>query len=621
MYRRTLSAKLALYLIPATLLLATIASTISIYNDFTDYKQDVYQSINELLEATRSTASEAIFKLDTKIAQTLVDGVVANKYIIKGTLYDEHNNVLASSEELPKDIWRPLKLGNEVLKIDIEIENQLIVGSHEIVIDLESNLTGFYERAIFSLTTDFIQVLLIATLVYLMSVKLIARPVESLSKVVTAIPAGEKAPDIDLTKMDDEIGTLAKNTMNFINKSHEFAVQLELRQKERLHLEEQLRHSQKMDAVGQLAGGIAHDFNNIMTVVLGNVSLAEIFLENNNKEKLQQSLEGIQKSAERAAKLTKQLLVFSRKDLIQPEPINVNEAVETMSKMIAQLVPATFHVEYKLDAVKPIYADLSQIELILINLVINAKDALDKNGRINIECSNKVIDRDFVKENPVATEGEYVLLSVADNGSGISEDDIERIFDPFYTTKDVGKGTGLGLSTVFSIVETWHGFILVDTKVDEGTTFNIYLPHTDNKYYLKEDETEEEVIVDDNLSATVVICEDDDDVRGLIVELLSDTGLVIHDVNNPLLCIELCKSLEGKFDLLITDIIMPDMNGRELSESLADLYDFSTIFISGYSENIITENGIVDTDFSFIRKPFTKSELLVTIKEMLRKIG
>ena len=619
MFRRTLSAKLAFYIIIVAFMLASTFSMFTIISEYKGFKEQIYSSVNELMQSTRSTASEAVFKLDSSIAQTLVDGIVANKYIIMSTLYDENETVLATQyEESPKDVWRPFNLKNETISIEIPVSNQSAVGRHSIVLDMESNLAEFYERVIKTVIIEFFEMIAIAFCVYLISVKLIARPVESLSRIVAQIPVGEKAPDIKLTQQEDEIGLLARNTVTFINKSYVFAQELETKQQERLELEEQLRHSQKMDAIGQLAGGVAHDFNNIMTVVLGNVTLAEIYLDTCNEEKMQKSLKAIKESAERATKLTKQLLIFSRKDLIKPKLVDICASVSEASKMIKQLVPETFHINYDLEQVGPVYTDKSQVELILINLVVNAKDALSENGHINITCSDQVLDEEFVKQHPSASVGEYVLLTVSDTGKGISEECLLRIFEPFYTTKEVGKGTGLGLSTVYSIVDNWKGFILVDSTVDKGTSFNVYLPHSSDQF-IEEDVIPQKTITTEKLNATVLICEDDHDVRELTVELLSDSGLTIHQAEDPKSAIELCKDIGNDIDLLITDVIMPEMNGKELSEKLSKQYTFKTIFVSGYSANFIADKGIIGDDLLFIQKPFTKETLLRTISTAIGK--
>ncbi|MFT5451010.1 MAG: signal transduction histidine kinase/CheY-like chemotaxis protein [Enterobacterales bacterium] len=620
MFRRTLSANLALQIIIATLVLAIIFSTINTFYEFTAFKNNIYQSVNQLLLSTEETASEAIYKLDESIAQTLVDGVVANKYVIKSTLYDENRKVLATKyEPAPEDVWRPLNLKNVTIVTDIEVLNQDAIGSHEIEIDMENSLADFYVIVVNSILIKFIEIIAIALTVYLISVKLVARPVESLARIIANIPPGGKAPEIELTKQEDELGSLARSTVNYINESNNFARELESKQLERLELEAKLRHSQKMDAIGQLAGGIAHDFNNIMTVVLGNTSLAKNFLETKNIDKISTSLTAIEDSALRAAKLTKQLLVFSRKDVITPAIIDMQESVQAASKLIERLVPETIQLVYNLNKVNLVTIDKSQVELILMNLVVNARDASVDGGNIVIECSNKTLDEHFVAEYAHARIGDYVLLTVSDFGTGISEVELLRIFEPFYTTKEVGKGTGLGLSTVYSIVDKWNGFIIVESQLGVGTSFNVYLPESKGSKITETKVIEKKPVDISNLSGTVLVCEDDDNVRELTVALLSSTDLVIHQAADPIKALELCEEINGEFDLLLTDVIMPRMNGKELSDALSKLYTFKTVYVSGYSAEVIADKGVLDEDIWFIKKPFTKEELFEVLSRALNK--
>ncbi|MFT5520636.1 MAG: signal transduction histidine kinase [Enterobacterales bacterium] len=620
MFRRTLSVNLALHIIIATLVLAIIFSTINTYSEYTSFKNNIIQSVNQLLLSTEETASEAIYKLDESIAQTLVDGVVANKYVIKSTLYDENEKILATKyEPAPKDAWRPLNLKNETIVTDIKVLNQDAIGRHEIEIDMENSLTDFYLLLVNSILIKFVEIIAIAFTVYLISVKLVARPVESLSRIIANIPPGEKAPEIELTKQEDELGSLARSTVNYINESNNFAHELESKQQERLELEAKLRHSQKMDAIGQLAGGIAHDFNNIMTVVLGNISLSKNFLKTQNFEKISTSLNAMEDSALRAAKLTKQLLVFSRKDVIEPALIDIQESVHASSKLIDSLVPETIQLVYHLNNVNLVTIDKSQVELILMNLVVNARDASENGGNIVIECSNKTLDERFVADYAHARIGDYVLLTVSDLGTGISEVNLSRIFEPFYTTKEVGKGTGLGLSTVYSIVDKWNGFIVVDSQQSVGSAFHVYLPVSKDLKVTETNVIEKKPVDLSNLNGTILVCEDDDSVRELTVELLSATDLVIHQAADPIKAIELSKEINGEFDLLLTDVIMPSMNGKELSDVLTKMYNFKTVYVSGYSAEVIAEEGVLDEDIWFIQKPFTKQELFEVLSKALSK--
>jgi two-component system cell cycle sensor histidine kinase/response regulator CckA len=324
-------------------------------------------------------------------------------------------------------------------------------------------------------------------------------------------------------------------------------------------------------------------------------------------------------SALRAAKLTKQLLVFSRKDVIEPALIDIQESVHASSKLIDSLVPETIQLVYHLNNVNLVTIDKSQVELILMNLVVNARDASENGGNIVIECSNKTLDERFVADYAHARIGDYVLLTVSDLGTGISEVNLSRIFEPFYTTKEVGKGTGLGLSTVYSIVDKWNGFIVVDSQQSVGSAFHVYLPVSKDLKVTETNVIEKKPVDLSNLNGTILVCEDDDSVRELTVELLSATDLVIHQAADPIKAIELSKEINGEFDLLLTDVIMPSMNGKELSDVLTKMYNFKTVYVSGYSAEVIAEEGVLDEDIWFIQKPFTKQELFEVLSKALSK--
>jgi CheY-like chemotaxis protein len=371
-----------------------------------------------------------------------------------------------------------------------------------------------------------------------------------------------------------------------------------------------------MDAIGQLAGGIAHDFNNIMTVIMGNANLAQTFLAQGKTERIEKSLNAIVESSERAAKLTNQLLVFSRKDLSEPVSVVCDELIKNSAKMLERLISEEMHISYDLKPVKPILADESQIDLILINLTVNARDAMPTGGDIKITCENTTLSGKQLNMISTCPEGEYVHISISDNGVGIDADLLERVFDPFFTTKPVGKGTGLGLSTVYGIITKWDGCINIESKVGKGTTVHIYFPvsNVSNTPKIVEEVPEQ---ADYNFSGKVLVCEDDDNVRSYIVDLLSTTDFEIISVANPLDAVDIYRNHEDII-LLITDIIMPGMNGRELADELNSIRKVPAIFVSGYSENVFDDKGIITDDITFIQKPFTQEKLFSAVKETLQ---
>ena len=273
------------------------------------------------------------------------------------------------------------------------------------------------------------------------------------------------------------------------------------------------------------------------------------------------------------------------------------------------------NIVYDLNPVKPILADESQIDLILINLTVNARDAMPNGGDITIYCENITMTQEDCDAVTNCVPGEYVHIKISDNGIGIDQELIERIFDPFFTTKPVGKGTGLGLSTVYGIITKWDGFISIDSEVGKGTDINIYFPVSEVAVH--EENIDEQTVENDyNFTGKVLVCEDDDNVRSYIVDLLSTTDFEIISVANPLDAVDIFQRHED-FCLLITDIIMPGMNGKELADKLNNIRPIPSIFVSGYSENVFDDKGIITDDITFIQKPFTQEKLFQAVNETL----
>jgi signal transduction histidine kinase len=619
MLTKKISTRFSLLVITTTLFFGIIFSFLEVFSEYKSYRASIIESVNTHLRSTAEVASEALYKMDLLTAQSLVNGTVANNFIVKSELFNEDGELQARSiEPINTLIWRPLQIENFITEYPISVEGEISSGTHRVEVDIELGLQEFYNRAIVSIIVEFIKILFIALVVYLITMKLIAKPVEQLSNEVATVEPGVRPEKLSLMERNDELGLLASNTYNYIIESYDFAQVLEQKQLERLELEDKLHHSQKMDAIGQLAGGIAHDFNNIMTIVLGNLALARSYLEIGDLAKLEKALNSIDESSERAAKLTKQLLVFSRKDIIEPAIADIKNIIENSSNILARLIQENITMDYLLEDVMPVYTDINQIELILINLVVNAKDAMPEGGNIIVECRNERITQEFVARTPGAREGNYVMFSVTDNGTGIEEELLAHIFEPFFTTKKVGKGTGLGLSTVYGIISKWQGFILTNSEVGKGISFKLYLPAlTNHKMETSNDVSALDDATEFDFSGRVLVCEDDDSVRKLIVELLKTTGFEITEAPNPLEAIELFDQAKEPFDLLITDIIMPEMNGRELAHYISTRQQIKTLFVSGYSENVISEHGVVTSDVVFVQKPFTKGKLFHAINKAL----
>jgi PAS domain S-box-containing protein len=377
---------------------------------------------------------------------------------------------------------------------------------------------------------------------------------------------------------------------------------------------EQLRQSQKMDAVGQLAGGVAHDFNNLLTVITGYSDLAIRRIPANDP--MRRNLDQIKKAGDRAASLTRQLLAFSRKQMFQEKVIDLNSIVADMDKMLRRLIGEDIDLVSLLEpSLAQINADPGQIEQVLLNLVVNARDAMPRGGKLTIETGYANLDESYVKSHPVAETGRYVMLAVSDTGSGMDATTQKRIFEPFFTTKEVGKGTGLGLATVYGIVKQSGGNIWVYSELGSGTTFKIYLPIAENLATL---EAEITLVDTPQGRGTILLVEDEELVRNLARDILTTNGYQVLTAANGAEALGVCSEQVGQIDLMITDVVMPLMGGRELAERISHLRpETKVLYMSGYTDDAIVRHGILEDSVSFIQKPFSFELLARKVREVL----
>ena len=384
---------------------------------------------------------------------------------------------------------------------------------------------------------------------------------------------------------------------------------------ERVALEERLRQSQKMEAVGRLAGGIAHDFNNLLTVILGYTQLLSDGLKPGSREA--DSTAQIRSAADRAAGITRQLLAFSRKQVLSPRVINLNDVVLSLDSLLRRLIGEDIEVmtapAQNLGSVK---ADPSQIEQVIMNLALNSRDAMPQGGKLTLETANVMLDEAYANVHQPVEPGAYVMLAVSDTGTGMSEGTMTRIFEPFYTTKEVGKGTGLGLSMVYGIVKQSGGYIWVYSEPNQGTTFKIYLPRVDQPAEHGAVEASPMNVM--RGTETILLVEDDPQLRQLSSSVLSHCGYNVLAASTPQEGLEVCKSNHEAIRLLVTDVVMPRMNGRQLSEQAAKVCPgLRTLYISGYTDNAIVHYGVLDSGLWFLPKPFTLSALVSKVREVL----
>ncbi|MDQ3746378.1 MAG: PAS domain S-box protein, partial [Acidobacteriota bacterium] len=380
--------------------------------------------------------------------------------------------------------------------------------------------------------------------------------------------------------------------------------------------EEQLRQSQKLEAVGQLAGGVAHDFNNLLTVITG---YSDILLRRFGQgDPARPKVEEIKKAAGRAASLTRQLLAFSRRQTLQPKVLDLNVLVADVSKMLRRLIGEDVEMVLALGTKAGLVkADPGQIEQVLMNLAVNARDAMPRGGKLTVETKSVYLDEGYARHHIAVNPGPYVMLAVSDTGTGMDAETQARAFEPFFTTKEVGKGTGLGLSTVYGIVKQSGGYVWVYSEVGHGTTFKIYLPTVGEVAGAEEPAALPDV---PGGSETVLLVEDEEMVRDLSREILEEGGYTVIVARDGLEGLRVCREFEGRIDLVITDVVMPQAGGRELAEKAAALRpNAKVLYMSGYTEDAVVRHGVLEEEMPFIQKPFTPDALTRKVREVLDK--
>ena len=384
---------------------------------------------------------------------------------------------------------------------------------------------------------------------------------------------------------------------------------------EREHLQQQLTQAQKMEVVGRLAGGVAHDFNNMLQAILGNASLA---LLESPPPAVRESLEEIRTSAERSADLTRQLLTFARRQAIAPRPLDLNATIENTLKLLRRLIGEGIELIWEPSTDDAwVCIDPSQLDQILTNLCINARDALDGAGLISLETHLAPLDATFCASHPGTLPGDYVELRVSDNGCGIDEENLKHLFEPFFTTKETGKGTGLGLATVYGIARQNQGAVLVNSQLGHGSIFQVFLPrHTPTERVASTNERP--VASPERGHETILLVEDEEPVLRVAQRLLDSLGYQVLTATNAEDAIAIARLHADQIDLLVTDVIMPGSNGRELAEIARRIHPrIRCVFMSGYDANVIAPHGVLQSDVRFLQKPFSTDQLAAVVRQAL----
>jgi signal transduction histidine kinase/CheY-like chemotaxis protein len=552
----------------------------------------------------------------------------ARGFLFVGRLWDAHElEKMATFSGTKISLVPPTE---RVRKIRSEPEKGLIVFSRtlpswngaplaDLIVRYEipsiEQLNKLNERLILLL---FLFALVLLFLIHFSMVRWVSHP---LRRIMTTLQRNDPKPIERLCSDQSEFGEMARTTRKFFEQRDNLIREMEERRATEEALrrsEEELRHSQKMEAVGRLAGGVAHDFNNLLTAIIGYAELIATRTSSNSLAK--QNAELIRRAGEQAAALTRQLLAFSRKQILQPKVIDLNTLVLEMEKLLRRVIGERFDLQAHPDATDGrVRADPSQLEQVVLNLGVNARDAMPRGGKLIIRTENVRLDGETAPQIAATlVPGDYVMLSVTDTGAGMNEETKSHIFEPFFTTKGPGKGTGLGLATVYGIVRQTGGGISVESEPGKGSTFKIYLPLESAPV----DFTRAPLMPvekTDNFE-TVLVVEDEDIVRDLVCDVLEDQGYNVICARDGIEALNMAEDCDGPIHLLVTDVIMPHMNGHELAGKLSQLRpDMKVLYVSGYSDNEIGDHGLLDPRYELLQKPFTPQTLARKIREVIRE--
>jgi two-component system cell cycle sensor histidine kinase/response regulator CckA len=451
----------------------------------------------------------------------------------------------------------------------------------------------------------FIYLLIFAVVLFLvLAVSLMGWVQRPLQRITRSLESGQTDALVPLRDAPNEFGKLARLILQFRD------TQEALEQ-----AEERLRHSQKLEAVGRLAGGVAHDFNNLLTAIIGYSELLEAKLA--GRPDCLEFAQLIRKAGEQAAALTRQLLAFSRKQLLQPKVLDLNEVILEMKKLLQRVIGEHICISIEIQTTDArVLADPNQIEQVVLNLGVNARDAMPAGGTLTITTSRRLPPANLLEKDDSGGTRECVVLTVYDTGSGMDEETKTRIFEPFFTTKGPGKGTGLGLATVYGIVKQSGGGIMVESELGKGSEFSIYLPHEETP--LTPLEPSLPPLDRSPHEETILVVEDEEVVRQLLTSVLEDAGYNVMCAGSPNNAIALVRGHAGAIQLLVTDVVMPEMHGPDLARLLTAMKpDMKVLFVSGYSENDISDQGVIEPHLDVLQKPFTQQILIRKISSML----
>ena len=615
--RSKIGRRFALYSIFIGAIMAMVLSFLISYQQYQDRISFLEKELNTIVTANQSFIEQSLWILDTPALGLVIKGFLLNNDITFAQITDENGKVIVSDgvldaeHSIKKTV--PLYYQDEGKKVFL---GELTVGASKLSALKSAESLVFITFFQSILLMLLLSIAIIFTFWHLVSKHLIA--IQKYTKNITFV--GQQKPLVLERSMrgyakDDELASAVDAINLLYGKVMKTFRKLELETAEKIKLEQQFLHIQKMESIGQLAAGIAHDFNNVLSVIMGYsyLLLSTIPPDDPAYKRIQR----IHDAGDRAATLTRQLLAFSRKQVLEKKVVSINTIIGNFLKILGKMAGEDIVITTCLSEKDCVVdADPGQIEQVIMNLVVNARDAMPKGGEIIIETEETQLDQNYVSKHVEAKPGQYVLMTVSDTGEGMDKDILAKIFDPFFTTKESGKGTGLGLATVYGIVKQHGGYIYAYSEKGKGTTFKIYLPASKKAEEGVEDKASSKALFGGN--ETILIVDDNTSICQFIVETLKPLGYNCLEASSGQEALQLLHQYQGTIQLLLTDVVMPGMSGRQLAETIRkERPEVKVLFMSGYTENIITHHGVLEEGVNYISKPITPVALTQKIRVIL----
>ena len=611
--------RFALYVASIGIIVTLIISFIISYQQYQDRISFLKKELDNIIATNKSLIEESLWILDTRLLKIEMEGFVRNGEgnIVFAQITDENGKSIAS--------YGTLDIDNDIIKTvplyHREKGKNIFLGKLTIAASKLSAIKKAKSSIIITLFQNLLLMSIISLSIIYIFWHLISKHLITIQQYTKHITFERQQEPLKLDRpinkytKDDELASVVDAINLMYSKAIEAYRKLERETSEKIKIEQQLRHIQKMESIGLLAAGIAHDFNNVLSVIIGYSELLLATIPANNS--IHEKIKCIYDSASKASILTQQLLAFSRKQVLKKKIISLNTIIQNFLKILSKMVGEDIVITTYLSAKDCIVeVDPGQIEQVIMNLVINAKDAMPNGGKIIIETAEVELDQNYVNKHMEVKPGEYVLMAISDTGEGMDEDTLSKIFDPFFTTKKRDKGTGLGLATVYGIIKQHGGYIYAYSEKGRGTTFKIYLPACKKPVEKSETKSTTRILLQGN--ETILIVDDNASIRQLIVDILKPLGYNCIEAASAKDAINILRKYKGEIHLLLTDVVMPEMNGKELAEIIKkERPGIKVIFMSGYTENIIAHNGILEQGINYISKPITPVELSQKIKNVL----